>query len=327
MDIIRVRTCTMIIALEELKRLLTPLERRPLRVGGEPGCDYIHRLLNIHPDLCREQLRLDRDIFIKLVQYVEYKGWLSDGRYISVAEQIGIALYILAKGASYRTTADKFQHGLATISKYFRKVLQALIMLSTEIIKPFQDLNDVPDKIANDSKYWPFFEHCVGALDGTLIEATISDENLGKYYLVDSGYPNTLGYLSPIKHDDIRYHMPQFRVGPPPTGMLEHFNYRHSSLRTIIERCFGVLKNQWKILKNMPSMEIKYQLAIMVSTFTFHNFIRLRQLGIQISSGVNIEPRSDTNMFNTERKNEMDRIQLNIANDIWASIQREAETS
>ncbi|CAO2836365.1 unnamed protein product [Amaranthus hypochondriacus] len=177
MDIIRVRTCTMIIALEELKRLLTPLERRPLRVGGESGCDYIHRLLNIHPDLCREQLRLDRDIFIKLVQYVEYKGWLVDGRYISVAEQIGIALYILAKGASYRTTADKFQHGLATISKYFRKVLQALIMLSTEIIKPFQDLNDVPDKIANDSKYWPFFEHCVGALDGTLIEATISDEN------------------------------------------------------------------------------------------------------------------------------------------------------
>lgn len=151
--------------------------------------------------------------------------------------------------------------------------------------------------------------------------------NLGKYYLVDSGYPNTLGYLSPIKHDDIRYHMPQFRVGPPPTGMLEHFNYRHSSLRTTIERCFGMLKNQWKILKNMPSMEIKYQLAIMVSTFTLHNFIRLHQLGIQISSGVNIEPRSDTNMFNTERKNEMDRIQLNIANDIWASIQREAETS
>ncbi|CAO2834836.1 unnamed protein product [Amaranthus hypochondriacus] len=224
-------------------------------------------------------------------------------------------------------------------------------MLSTEIIKPFQDLNDVPDKIANDSKYWPFFEHCVGALDGTLIEATISDENgsahditvwshslfepkfmfphppPGKYYLVDSEYPNTLGYLSLIKHDDIRYHMPQFRVGPPATGMHEHFNYRHSSLRTTIERCFGALKIQWKILKNMPSMEIKYQLAIMVSTFTLHNFIRLHQLGIQISSGVNIEPRSDTNMFNTERKNEMDRIQLNIANDIWASIQREAETS
>ncbi|XP_057518321.1 uncharacterized protein LOC130799233 [Amaranthus tricolor] len=233
-------------------------------------------------------------------------------------------------------------------------------MLSTEIIKPFQDLNGVPDKIANDSKYWPFFEqlyqmkmvylsedakgikHGMFWLHVRLIDfshLSIWSHSLfepkfmfphpppGKYYLVDFGYPNTLGYLSPIKHDDIRYHMPQFRVGPPPTGMLEDFNYRHSSLRTTIERCFGMLKNQWKILKNMPSMEIKYQLAIMVSTFTLHNFIRLHQLGIQISSWVNIEPRSDTSMFNTERKNKMDRIQLNIANDIWASIQREAETS
>uniref|UniRef100_A0A803MX90 DDE Tnp4 domain-containing protein n=1 Tax=Chenopodium quinoa TaxID=63459 RepID=A0A803MX90_CHEQI len=59
---------------------------------------------------------------------------------------------------------------------------------------------------------------------------------LGKYYLVDSGYPNTLGYLSPIKDKQTRYHMPEFHNGPPPRGMLEHYNYRQSSLRTTIER-------------------------------------------------------------------------------------------
>ncbi|XP_057518401.1 uncharacterized protein LOC130799316 [Amaranthus tricolor] len=183
--------------------------------------------------------------------------------------------------------------------------------------------NGLPFRGRKGNKTWNILASC--SFDRLFTFVNVGFE--GKYYLVDSGCPNTLGYLSPIKHDDIRYQMPQFRVSPPPTGMLEHFNYRQSSLRTTIERCFGMLKNQWKILKNMPSMKIKYQLAIMVSTFTLHNFIRLHQLGIQISSGVNIEPRSDTNMFHTERKNEMDRIQLNIANDIWASIQREAETS
>lgn len=62
MNIDVVRSCSMIIALEELKKLLTPLKRRPLRVGGEQGSDFINRLLYTHSDLCKEQIRLDGDI-------------------------------------------------------------------------------------------------------------------------------------------------------------------------------------------------------------------------------------------------------------------------
>lgn len=143
---------------------------------------------------------------------------------------------------------------------------------------------------------------------------------LGKYYLVDSGYPNTTGYLSPIKDKDVRYHMPDFEDGPPPEGMLENFNYRHSSLRTSIERCFGLIKKRWKILHNMPHMDIKYQLAIIVSAFTLHNFIRLHELGISISEGVNVEPRSVSDMFDENRKTHMDGVQQQIAQEIWCSI-------
>ncbi|KAL9676777.1 hypothetical protein QQ045_004997 [Rhodiola kirilowii] len=68
-----------------------------------------------------------------------------------------------------------------------------------------------------------------------------------KYYLVDSGYPNTTGYLAPYKDKRVRYHMSTFRDGDQPTGVHEKFNYRYSSLRTTIERAFGILKNSWKI--------------------------------------------------------------------------------
>uniref|UniRef100_J3LD71 Myb/SANT-like domain-containing protein n=1 Tax=Oryza brachyantha TaxID=4533 RepID=J3LD71_ORYBR len=62
----------------------------------------------------------------------------------------------------------------------------------------------------------------------------------GKFYLVDLGYPNRLGFLAPYK--GTKYHLPKFRAGPSPSGKKEVFNHLHSSLCNVIERSFGVLK-------------------------------------------------------------------------------------
>jgi hypothetical protein len=63
---------------------------------------------------------------------------------------------------------------------------------------------------------------------------------VGKYYLVDSGYPNKKGFLSPYKRE--KYHLLEFRQGPGSGGKKEVFNYLHSSLRNVIEQTFDVLK-------------------------------------------------------------------------------------
>ncbi|CAN6223028.1 unnamed protein product, partial [Urochloa humidicola] len=96
----------------------------------------------------------------------------------------------------------------------------------------------------------------------------------GKYYLVDSGYPNRLGYLAPFKGST--YHIPEFRArsGCPPQGKYEMFNYLHSSLRNVIERSFGVLKQKWRILKKIPSFPIRTQKHIIIACMALHNFIR-----------------------------------------------------
>ncbi|KAK5819846.1 hypothetical protein PVK06_024875 [Gossypium arboreum] len=62
----------------------------------------------------------------------------------------------------------------------------------------------------------------------------------GKYYLFDSGYPQMKCYLGPYRGQ--RYHLPDFRRGRPVSGKEEIFNHSHSSLRSVIERTFGVLK-------------------------------------------------------------------------------------
>jgi hypothetical protein len=96
---------------------------------------------------------------------------------------------------------------------------------------------------------------------------------VGKYYLVDAGYPLMKGYLTPYKGE--KYHLPDFRRAGRGNGIEERFNYVHSSLRSAIERTFGVWKNRWRILRQMPSYDIKDQMLIVVATAILHNFIRI----------------------------------------------------
>ena len=86
---------------------------------------------------------------------------------------------------------------------------------------------------------------------------------LGKYYVVDSGYPMMKGYLTPYK--GISYHLQDFRRrGGSPRTRHEKFNHAHSSLRCTIERTFGVWKNKWRIIKNMLSFPFHIQILIVL---------------------------------------------------------------
>jgi hypothetical protein len=95
---------------------------------------------------------------------------------------------------------------------------------------------------------------------------------IGKFYLVDSGYPNQLGYLAPYRGQ--KYHFQEFHQCTMPRGKKEHFNYTHSRLRNVIERFFGVLKNKWRILFKVPSYPLRKQTKIIVACMALHNFIR-----------------------------------------------------
>ena len=95
---------------------------------------------------------------------------------------------------------------------------------------------------------------------------------IGKYYVVDAGYPNRPGYLCPYKGE--RYHIPEWHRGMEPKTPKERFNRIHSSIRNVIERSFGVLKMKWQILYKMPSYPMFKQKIIVVATMVLHNFIR-----------------------------------------------------
>ncbi|KAG5557504.1 hypothetical protein RHGRI_007665 [Rhododendron griersonianum] len=81
-------------------------------------------------------------------------------------------------------------------------------------------------------------------------------------------------FLSPYRGE--RYHLNNFRGhGQRPKKIEEWFNFRHSSLRNVIERCFGVLKARFPILKQMPPYSVRTQKYIPTACCTVHNWIRM----------------------------------------------------
>jgi hypothetical protein len=58
-----------------------------------------------------------------------------------------------------------------------------------------------------------------------------------------------------------------------PTNARELFNLRHSSLRVIVKRAFGALKNRFRILDNKPFHPYKTQVKLVLAYCILHNWI------------------------------------------------------
>ncbi|KAK4269919.1 hypothetical protein QN277_023015 [Acacia crassicarpa] len=119
---------------------------------------------------------------------------------------------------------------------------------------------------------------------------------LGNYYLVDAGYSNCQGFLAPYRGQ--RYHLNDWRQGHQPQTAHECFNMRHSAARNVIERCFGILKLRWAILRSPSFYPVRLQNRYIVACCLLHNLIRPEgvqdPLDEQLES-FDIEPATDEN--------------------------------
>ena len=87
---------------------------------------------------------------------------------------------------------------------------------------------------------------------------------------MDSGYGIKNGFIPPYR--GVRYHLKD-SSNRPPKNEREIFNFRHSSLRTTIERCFGVLKKQVRVLDAEPYWKYATQVDVVLACYVVHNFI------------------------------------------------------
>ncbi|KAL0458157.1 UNVERIFIED_CONTAM: hypothetical protein Slati_0442900 [Sesamum latifolium] len=149
-----------------------------------------------------------------------------------------------------------------TVSQHFHHVLIAVLRLHSLLLASLSPSLRIVHVLDGNG--------CLGALDGTYIDVRVPAEDRaryrtrkgaadarvlrdsisrpnglkiprGNYYLVDSGYSNGEGFLSPYR--GVRYHLKEWDSGRnSPQNHEEFFNMKHASARTVTERTFGLLK-------------------------------------------------------------------------------------
>ena len=89
--------------------------------------------------------------------------------------------------------------------------------------------------------------------------------------MVDAGYTNCEGFLAPYRGH--RYHLKEWGDRQPVSAE-EYFNMKHSKARNVIERCFGILKGRWGILRSPSYFPIRTQGRIVLACALLHNLLR-----------------------------------------------------
>ncbi|XP_059638952.1 uncharacterized protein LOC132281246 [Cornus florida] len=107
----------------------------------------------------------------------------------------------------------------------------------------------------------------------------------GYYYLVDAGYTNCQGFLAPYRGQ--RYHLNDWRDEHQPTTPREFYNMKHSSARNVIDRCFGLLKMRWAIMRSPSFYSTTTQTRIILACCLLHNLIRMEFTQDQIRGAGN----------------------------------------
>ncbi|KAL2505216.1 putative harbinger transposase-derived nuclease [Abeliophyllum distichum] len=246
--------------------------RTPCRTSMLTGKMYMLKILNGHPDVCFRNFRMRKHVFMNFCDTLKEKGLLTD-EIIRPTTQDVVHERILHKypffkdciGAIDGTHVAAWAPALRQTSFRGRKTnITQNVMLVCDFDMRFSFVYSGWEGTANDSRVF------VDAV-------TRSSNNFpmprgDQFYLVDSGYPNMPGFLAPYRGQ--RYHLRDYVGRGRLRGKEELFNYRHSSCRNIIERCIGVLKARFPILKFITNYSLTRQRQIPTACCGIHNFIR-----------------------------------------------------
>jgi DDE superfamily endonuclease len=149
--------------------------RRQARPQYDPALNghlyYTEIMTTENVNRFRQVARMDKATFNLLKENL-MDGGLADSMYICCGQKIMILLHVL-RGYTNREIAERWQHSGSTISDIVHEVAHCLDNIKQRIYKPARAGDPVPTQIANNGKFTPFFDNCIGALDGTHIPAVI----------------------------------------------------------------------------------------------------------------------------------------------------------
>lgn len=142
---------------------------------GQPditGRQWVHNVLQ-NQHRCYNNFRMLPENFERLHSLLTTWYGLSSTRNIDSREALGLFLWACGTNQCQRQMNERFMRGLSSCSKIFMVVLNAMTGFANDVIRP-RDYNygEVPHELL---EYTPFFDGCIGAMDGTHILVSVDD--------------------------------------------------------------------------------------------------------------------------------------------------------
>ncbi|XP_057776921.1 uncharacterized protein LOC130995585 isoform X2 [Salvia miltiorrhiza] len=136
----------------------------------------LNRMVGVTDIDCIENLRMDRNTFGRLCLLLRQLGGLTDGKYVSVEEQVAMFVTTLAHHQKNRIVSSNFWRSGQTVSHYLHVVLRGILKLHGIFLAK-------PEPVAEDSNdpNWKWFKGCLGALDGIYINVVVPNIDKPRY--------------------------------------------------------------------------------------------------------------------------------------------------
>ncbi|KAL3614680.1 hypothetical protein CASFOL_041437 [Castilleja foliolosa] len=157
------------------------ITRKPIRSLSPKGSGFLNELIHGNDDLFREMLRMDKHVFHKLSDTLRQRGMLRDTAGVMIEEQLAIFLNIVGHNERNRVIQERFQHSGETISRHFNNVLRAIKSFSREFLQPSNPSIGTALEIVNSNRFFPYFEDCIGVIDGMHIPAHVPAKDQSRF--------------------------------------------------------------------------------------------------------------------------------------------------
>ncbi|XP_044357224.1 putative nuclease HARBI1 [Triticum aestivum] len=167
---------------DELFFLLVPAlyaslyeEKHPVHTSSLSGATKVKEILEGHESWSRVEFRMEPEIFKSIVDYLRRENLLKGTSCVAIEEQLAMFMYMISHNASNQDLQKYFQHSAETIHRKINRIFDLIPTLAQRFIKIPSSLQPHP-KIVSNNRYWPYFQNCIGAIDGTHIPITIAED-------------------------------------------------------------------------------------------------------------------------------------------------------
>jgi hypothetical protein len=213
------------------------MDKAPPRTSQLSGMGWLIDSI-YNPGECHTMLCMSKDILFDLHDVLLERYGLKPSKHMNTYEILPIFLFICGGCGSNRRCQNKFKHSGETIGRKFHEVLECVIAMSEDYLRPMDpNFRIVHKRIQNDKIAYPHFKDCVGALYGTYFYVTLSLEEqvryIGKigmttrnvfvvYYNIDMRFTYvTVGQPGAMHDPSVLYHAMEADAGTfpcPPLG-------------------------------------------------------------------------------------------------------------